>query len=52
MLDEFFDEGVDKTDGFTAEERQRLEAAFENQKKTTAILTALQALLAEKGFTR
>lgn len=52
MLDEFFDEGDDKSDGFTAEERQRLEAAFENQKKTTAILTALQALLAEKGFTR
>ncbi|MFZ5445170.1 MAG: hypothetical protein ACOZQL_34590 [Myxococcota bacterium] len=52
MLDEFLDDGDDATDGFTAEERQRLEAAFENQKKTTAILTALQALLAEKGFTR
>lgn len=52
MLDEFFDEGDEKPVDFSAEERKRLAAAFENQKKTTAILTALQALLAEKGFSR
>jgi|APLak6261675434_1056106.scaffolds.fasta_scaffold01263_4 hypothetical protein len=53
LLDEFLDEGEDqKTEGFTAEELKRLESAMENQRKTTAILTALQALLAEKGFSR
>jgi hypothetical protein len=51
MLDEFFDEAP-KTDGFSPEELKRLELAVTNQKKTTAILTALQELLAEKGFTR
>lgn len=52
MLDEFLDEGDDKTDGFSAEEVKRVEAAVETQRKTTAILTALKALLAEKGFSR
>ncbi|MBL8916173.1 MAG: general secretion pathway protein GspE [Archangium sp.] len=51
MLDEFFEEEP-KTEGFSAEELKRVQAAVENQKKTTAILTALQSLLAEKGYTR
>ena len=51
LLDEFFEEAP-KSDGFSAEELKRVEAALENQKKTTAILTALQSLLAEKGYTR
>jgi hypothetical protein len=53
MLDEFFDEGAaPKAAGFSAEELKRLEIAVETQRKTTAILTALQMLLAEKGFSR
>lgn len=51
LLDEFFEEAP-KTEGFSAEELKRVQAAVENQKKTTAILTALQSLLAEKGYTR
>lgn len=53
MLDEFLDEDAEvKTDGFTPEELKRLEAAVVNQKKTTAILVALRALLTEKGYLR
>ena len=51
MLDEFLDEEP-KMDGFTAEEVKRIEAAVVNQRKTTAILTALRELLAEKGYLR
>lgn len=53
MLDEFLDEDeAPKTDGFTPEEIKRIEAAVVNQKKTTAILVALRALLTEKGYLR
>jgi hypothetical protein len=52
MLDEMFgeDEGGPSTDGFTEEELVRLDAARLNQQKTHAILTAVEALLSEKGF--
>ncbi len=52
MLDEFLDEGDEKTEGFTAEELKRLESVYENQHKTTSILRALQVLLTEKGYLR
>lgn len=52
LLDEFLDEGEGKTDGFSPEEVKRIEAAVENQRKTTAILTALESLLKDKGLTR
>jgi hypothetical protein len=52
MLDEFFGDGDARTEGFTAEELQRLEAARVNQAKTSAILRALQSLLTEKGYLR
>jgi hypothetical protein len=52
MLDEMFDEAGDKAgaSGFTEAEHARLEAARVNQEKTSAILRALEALLAEKGY--
>lgn len=54
MLDEFLDEGDSppKSQGFTAEEVARIEAAQVNQAKAAAILKALQALLTEKGYLR
>lgn len=54
MLDEFLDEGDSppKSQGFTAEEIARIEAAQVNQGKAAAILKALQALLTEKGYLR
>lgn len=52
MLDEFLEEDTSATDGFTAEELQRLETVKANQAKAGAILRALQLLLGEKGFLR
>jgi hypothetical protein len=54
MLDEFLDEETSspKSDGFTAEEVARIEAAKVNQGKAGAILNALQSLLTEKGYLR
>ncbi|MEW5738527.1 MAG: hypothetical protein AB1938_06345 [Myxococcota bacterium] len=52
MLDEMFDEAAEKATegGFTEAELQRLESARVNQEKASAILRALEALLAEKGY--
>lgn len=52
MLDEMFDEaeGQAEQGGFTEAELQRLETARVNQEKASAILRALEALLAEKGY--
>lgn len=52
MLDEMFDDADEAAPagGFTEAELERLEAARLNQEKTTAILRALEALLAEKGL--
>lgn len=55
MLDEIFED--DETspgtiDGFTPDEVKRIEAARANQRKTTAILLAVRALLGEKGYFR
>jgi len=52
LLDDFLDEPDEKKGEFSADELKRLEAALVNQKKTTAILNAVQELLKEKGYLR
>lgn len=52
MLDEMFDEADEQqaSGGFTEAELTRLETARVNQEKAAAILRALEALLADKGY--